>query len=78
MTKKILDIPINTLSQIQLATDTGQLSLDCPEALPGMEGLTLRFRFSAEATRQLALNLGRMQQVLEKDIEGVPPSDARH
>lgn len=78
MKNKVLDIEINTLSQIQLATDTGRLSLDCPGAFPGAAELTLRFRFSEEATRQLALNLGRMQQALETDIGGAPPSGARH
>lgn len=78
MAKNMMDLEITELSQMQLATDTGQLSLDCPVQFPGLGELTLRFRLSPEVTRQLALNLGRMQVVLEKDIEGAPPSGARH
>jgi hypothetical protein len=77
MDKKVMYLEIADLNQMSLSTETGQLTVDC-ELLAGPEELIVRLCFSQQVTKQLALNLGRMQTVLETEVEGAPPSDARH
>lgn len=68
-------VMIDDISQLTLQTNSGALEITVPTSQAGLE---LRFCLSPEATRGLYELLSRMQQALETDIEGAPPSGARH
>jgi len=68
---------VSDFSDMVLDTDSGELTVVVPVQVADTP-VGMRVRFSREASRKLWIQLGRMQEVLEKDVQGRPPSDARN
>ena len=68
-------VMIDDIGQLTLQTDSGELQMTLPTSQAGLE---VQFRLSPAATRGLYELLVQMQQALETDIEGAPPTGARH
>jgi len=74
---KYIDFDVYDLSQITLDSNTGELTVLVPMQVEGKD-IGWRVRFCPEAAHKLWVQLGRLQQVLEKAGKGSPPSDIRH
>jgi len=74
---KYFDVQVPDFDKMKLDGKTGALTIEVPVFL-SLEEARMRVCFSPEATHKLYIQLGRLQQVLEKNVQGSPPSDARH